>query len=105
MHFISAKIVRFVDDSQPGWVECEFTDSEGRIHTLRDKVPTFTSEMLDAESKYPIPGEIPCEVMKRFLDGIGGELVRVTTERPCYMESLDGLSEFTVLLNLITERV
>jgi hypothetical protein len=52
MHFITAQIVRFVDSRQPGWVECEFVDVEDRRHTLKDKVPIFTVEMLDAESNY-----------------------------------------------------
>jgi hypothetical protein len=36
-------IVRFVDQHFPGWVECEFIDAEGRRHTVRDKVPVFTT--------------------------------------------------------------
>lgn len=46
-------IIRFVDDTQPGVVACEFEDAEGRRHTVIDKVPIFTCEPLDAESIYP----------------------------------------------------
>ncbi len=69
-------------------------DAEGRHHTLRDKVLLFTVELLDADSKYPTPGAGPCEVMGRFQDEKGQELVRVSTEKPCYIESAEGLSEF-----------
>jgi hypothetical protein len=103
MNFISAKIVRFVDSHQPGWVECEFADAEGRHHVLRDKVPIFTAEMLDADSVYPTTGKIPCEVLERFLDATGRELVRVSTEKPCDIDSAEGLSEFIVFPGLITE--
>jgi hypothetical protein len=58
MNFISAEIVRFVDSHQPGWVECEFADAEGRRHALRDKVPIFTVEMLDAASKFYCPARL-----------------------------------------------
>ncbi len=102
MHFISANIIRFVDSHQPGWVECEFSDADGRRHVLTDKVPIFTHEMLDADSEYPTPGKIPCEVLKRFQDGAGQHLVCVSTEKPCCIESAEGLSEFTVPASLLT---
>jgi hypothetical protein len=59
MRFISANIIRFVDDHNPGLVECEFYDADGHRHFLTDKVPIFTDKMLDADSNYPIPGQIP----------------------------------------------
>jgi hypothetical protein len=102
MHHVSVQIVRFVDDSFPGWVECEFADAEGRLHVLRDKVPIFTVEMLDADSEYPTTGKIPCEVLERFQDATGRELVRVSTEEPCGIDSAEGLSVI-VLPGLITE--
>jgi hypothetical protein len=105
MHFISASIVRFVDPHQPGWVEGEFSDAAGRRHTLTDKVPIFTAEMLDAESTYPVPGKIPCEVLERFDDEMAQELVRVTTAKPCNIESADGLSEFTIFASLVSEEL
>jgi hypothetical protein len=103
MNFISAEIVRFVDSHQPGWVECEFADAEGRLHVLRDKVPIFTVEMLDADSRYPTMGKIPCEVLETFKDATGRELVRVSTEKPCGIDSAEGLSEFIVFPALVTE--
>jgi hypothetical protein len=103
MKFISANIVRFVDGHQPGWVECEFADAEGRLHVLRDKVPMFTVEILDADSRYPTMGKIPCEVLETFKDATGRELVRVSTEKPCGIDSAEGLAEFIVSPGLITD--
>ncbi len=68
MKFISANIVRFVDDS-----------------------------------KYPTTGKIPCEVLETFKDATGRELVRVSTEKPCGIDSAEGLSQFIVSRGLITE--
>lgn len=97
MPALSVRIARFIDDSQPGWVECEFVDASGRRHTLRDKVPIFNTERLDADSAYPQAGVAGCDVLARWKDEHGRELVRVTTARPCDIASTEGLSEFVVL--------
>jgi hypothetical protein len=56
MHNVAVQIVRFVESGFPGWVECELVDAAGRRHILMDKVPIFTVEDLDADSKYTTPG-------------------------------------------------
>lgn len=60
---LAVQIIRFVDDSFPGWVECEFTDATGRVHTIVDRYPIFTQQMLDADSQYPQSGAAQCEVL------------------------------------------
>ena len=93
---LAVQVVRFVDERFPGWVACEFADADAHRHVLIDKVPIFTTELLDAASSYPQPGSVPCEVLARWQDTQGRELVRVTIARPVGMESTDGLSEFVV---------
>src|SRR5262249_13899900 len=93
---LCVQIVRFVDEHQPGWVECVFTDAEGRKHKFVDKVPIFSSDDLDERSVYPRAGGARCEVLTRWNDADGRELVRVTTARPDGVESTEGLSEFVV---------
>src|SRR5258708_9263776 len=102
MQSFSVQIVRFVDGGFPGWVECEFVDAEGSRHIFKDKVPMFTVEVLDAESKYPTLGDISCEVLERYQDGTGRKLRRVTTKHPFYIESTEGYSEVTVPASLLT---
>ena len=92
MHSLSLNIVRFVDDSQPGWVACEFTDADGVLHTLIDKIPIFTSDDIWTDSTYPHPGVAECEVLDSFQDQAGRELVRIDL-----IESTEGVSEFVVL--------
>ena len=58
-------IIRFVDEHQPGFAECEFTDANGTVHTLVDKVPIFSLEDLWNNSVYPQPGFARCEVLAR----------------------------------------
>jgi len=101
MDFISVQIIRFVDTHQPGWVECEFVDAEGRRHIIIDKVPVLSSNDLRADSEYPTLGSVPCEVLKRYQDGTGRDLVCVSTAS-IGIESKERLSEFTVLAGSVT---
>jgi hypothetical protein len=91
---LAVQIVRFVDDSFPGWVESQFSDAAGHVHTLVDKYPIFSRQMLDADSQYPQTGAVECEVLDRSQDARQGELVRIRT---LGIESAEGLSEFVVL--------
>jgi hypothetical protein len=94
---LSVQIVRFVDDSFPGWVACEFEDADGHRHTLIDKVPGFTEMMFDSTSIYPQDGYVACEVVERWSDTEGRDLVRINTEKPYGISSTQGLSEFVIL--------
>lgn len=91
---LAVQIVRFVDDSFPGWVESQFADAAGHDHTIVDKYPTFTAEVLDDQSGYPQSGNVQCDVLSRIQDAHRGELVRI---RFYGIESTEGLSEFVVL--------
>ena len=102
MHDIAVQIVRFVDESQPGWVECELVDADGRRHLFIDKVPIFTLDDLRADSKYPVPGIVRCEVLRKFKDEGGRELVHVRTVKQWGIESTEGLSEFILPASLVT---
>ena len=101
MKFLVVQIVRFVDDHQPGWVACEFIDAEGHSCTIVDKVPVLSSEDLDAGSAYPRPGRVGCEVVARWRDPDGRELLRISTSEPWGIESTQGVSEFVVLANQV----
>ena len=81
MQNVSVQIVRFVDSDFPGWVECELTYADGCRHIIRDKVPIFTAELLGVESRYPVAGGMPCEIVQRFNDMHGRELVRIYYHR------------------------
>ena len=102
MYILGIQIVRYVDTAFPGWVECELVDAEGRRHIIKDKVPMFTVEDLDADSRYPVEGGVPCEVLERYQDGEGQEMARISTTKPYDIESSEGLTEFIVPANRIT---
>jgi hypothetical protein len=58
MQNVSVQIIRFLDSSFPGWAECELIDADGKPHVIRDKIPIFTAETLDAKSLYPAAGSM-----------------------------------------------
>ncbi|HKF03660.1 MAG TPA: hypothetical protein VKB49_15180 [Candidatus Sulfotelmatobacter sp.] len=102
MTFLSVQIVRLVDDSFPGWVDCEFTDARARHHTITEKYAVLTHKMLDADSEYPTRGSMPCEVLHRYQNENGRACVRITTDKPLSIESNEGVSEFEVPEELVS---
>jgi len=94
---LKLQILRYVDDRFPGWVECEFIDAERHRHSLVEKVPLVSDELLEPEDTYPKSGTIRCEILEQWDDPNGRELVRVTIERPDSVETTEGVSEFVVL--------
>ena len=95
---LAVQNVRFVEEYQPPIVAAEFLDADGRRHTFVEKVAIFTVDWPRADSKYPQPGVIRCEIVARSQDAQGRNLVCVTTERIDGVESAkEGLSEFVVM--------
>ena len=88
---VSVEIVRYVDDSQPGWVEARLRDASGREGAFVEKAPVLTEAPLSAGSSYPQPGVIACEVVGSWLDESGWEVRAISTSSPgCRFESYRG---------------
>jgi hypothetical protein len=92
MTAVKVEIVRFVDEHQPGFVEVALVDAAGRLHTFIEKAPVVTEENLWSDSKYPCSGVIPC----RVIGDAGHERVRISTDQPCGVESVEGEIHFVV---------
>lgn len=100
---VKVKIVRYIsDDPQPGIVECELEDVHGQRWSIVEKTAIVSTAHLNAHSPYPQQGFIGCEIVQRRGDA-EREIVRITTERPCMVESTDGSTEFDVLPNALVE--
>jgi len=92
---IRVEITRFVDASQPGFVECRLVDASGHEHLFTEKVPVVTLEYLDANSSYPRQGVVACCVLeKKRVDN--REVLRVNIEEPWGVESTTGKVEFDI---------
>jgi hypothetical protein len=97
MTLIRLPIVRWVNDHNPGIVECHLTDASGHIWSIIDKLPIFTeTNDLDANSSYPQPGVLACEVVETKIDQAKRTVLIVDTSRPWGVESVEGKSCFEV---------
>lgn len=95
-------IIRYVDATQPGVVECRLIDAWGSLHTFIDKVPIFTIADLRETSVYPQRGVIACAALKRWQDPQGREIVTIDTKIPSRVESSTGRTQFDVLSSELT---
>lgn len=95
MRGVAIEICRYVDDSQPGWVECCLTDASGREWRFVERVPIVTTEDLHARSCYPRPGIIACEMVERRWEQ-GREVVTIDTNLPWHVEATTGETRFDV---------
>jgi hypothetical protein len=86
MFVVKAKVTKFIDESNPGFVECQFVGVNGLIQIFNDKVPIFTTKMLDKNSNYPVDGIVGCEIIET--KNINGKnIVKINTELPWGIES------------------
>lgn len=103
MKAIKSKIISFISNDQPGFVECKFVDAWNKEHTIHDKVPVVTEKYLDEKSEYPQDGVVGCEIIKQWKDQDGRTIFTVTTQKPWHIDTLEGLSEFDVLEEQLVE--
>jgi hypothetical protein len=96
MPSLAVEIVRFVDEHQPGSVECKLVDVNNEVHLFMEKAPIVSTEDLWSASAYPRAGPIRCEVLASWNEG-NACLVKVTTENPLAIESTTGQTKFVVL--------
>lgn len=102
---VRVTISKFVDEIQPGWVECLLVDVSGQAWKFRVKVPVVSTESLWSDSQYPKPGLIPCSVLRRNADRAGRQIVTIDTSTPYLIESTDGVAVFDVFEEQLEETV
>lgn len=100
---IRIKIISFISNNQPGFVECNFLDAYNREHIIHEKIPIVTDMLLDADTEYPQDGFVACDIIKRWMDNTGRKLITVTTERPWGVRTITSLTEFDLEEDQLTE--
>lgn len=96
MNGVHATALRWIsDEPQPGWVEVEFVDADGRRWLVHDKPPIFAEPPNGflLTSSYPMPTLIPCDVVSRQPSPDGRDLVTVVLRDT---EATTGESRFEV---------
>ena len=99
---VSVEIVRYVNDSQPGWVEARLRDASSLEWFFVEKVPILTEAPLSAETHYPVPGMIACEVTRSWRNENGREIYDIDTASPDGVEAEGGVSRFNVFAEQVT---
>lgn len=94
--FLSIQIDRFVDDHQPGFVECSLVDAHGTKHLFLAKVPVVTAENLASDSAYPKQGVIACQIESESKNPTGQTLLQINTKLPWHVEFTSGETRFIV---------
>lgn len=82
MIFVKVSIERFISDNQPGWVELKLIDAWGREWIFYEKVPVISLEKIEENSNYPQQGKIACQIIKRWKDLNGCEIISIDTNKP-----------------------
>jgi GNAT superfamily N-acetyltransferase len=98
------EVVRYVDDSFPGFVECRLVDAAGVTWTFIEKVPVITLVGLDAESRYPQLIAVACNVVDQRRQCDGTVILAVDTASPDGLASTSGEHRFEVFAEQIQER-
>jgi hypothetical protein len=99
---IEVSIMRWVDDHNPGWVECQLTDAFGMNWHFVDKLPIFSADSsFDSTSQYPQPGILACEILGGKVDSLGRNISLIDTSEPWSVESVDGTTRFWVFHDLL----
>ena len=100
--YFDAQIVRWVDDHQPGFVECRFIDSVGVEWAIVEKLPIVTLVELRSTSSFPQPAIIACEVISSGEDGSDRDIADVSTQKPWGIEATDGTTKFQIFVDHTT---
>ena len=101
MNTVPVQIVRFVLEHQPNIVGCILTDAYGRQWEIEDKVAIFTEAYMDAESIYPQPGIVACEIVREWTDPDGSRRCIIDTRQPRGVEAKDGETQFEMFADEI----
>ena len=90
---VKIKIIKYVDDSQPGWVRCVLTDAFGKEWFFTEKVPIVTLVYLDEKSSYPQEGIINCMIVS---ENNKDNCIDIDTSKPYGVCSEENNTNFTI---------
>jgi hypothetical protein len=94
---IKVTITKYIsDDPQSGIVEAKFTDAWDNEHILVEKTAILSSESLNQGSQYPRDEFVECEVIEKWTDEKGRRLAKIDLNKPCGIETVNGLTTIDV---------
>lgn len=88
-------VLRYIsNDPPPGIVEFQLEDANGHRWLFLDKTAIVSGPR--ADTTYPQPGIVAGETVPHGRGTAKCEVIRISTERPCFVQSVDGSTEFDV---------
>ncbi len=93
---IPLHIAGFIDDHAPDYLACVLRDAHGIEHKFILTTRAASREDLTADSTYPQPGTLACQIEFEWEDDAGIALARVSTRKPWAAASIEGMSSFVV---------
>jgi hypothetical protein len=94
---LKVSILNYIESSSyPAWVRCSFSDVNGNVHYITEKLPVITELDINEESDYPIIGNVRCQVVSAV-----DEIVKIDTSNPFSIEDENGESIFEVFANQV----
>ncbi len=100
---LKVKITEFADNSQPGFVNCTFTDAFGKEYKIFEKVPVITDEYLDENSAYPRNGIVSCIILDQNPDKTNTDIVKINIAEPLHISTVNDEAIFFVSKNQLTD--
>lgn len=90
MGFLRVKVTAYISNDVPGFVRCEFTDIDGGLHIIEEKVPVLSDQEWDENTAYPfwtlVPGQILDSRVEISITKTGKEIkrkiVKISLEKP-----------------------
>ncbi|MGJ1271011.1 hypothetical protein [Sphingobacterium siyangense] len=89
MEFLRIKVTDYISNYFPSFVRCEFTDIDGSLHIIEDKVPVVTDQFWDENTTYQRWALIPGKILERrteiFITKTGKEkkikIIKISLEK------------------------
>ena len=71
----------FTGKAKSGLVKCELIDCKGKKWSFQSKPAMFTKKEINAETKFPQIGMLPCKIEAKRLDNKGKLVLLINTAR------------------------
>jgi hypothetical protein len=106
MAYLAVTVIEYVDNSQPGWVRAIFKDINGKEWSIVDKTVYLEGyESLDADTIYPQPDWIDCQIISERFDSVKGRIFTIDISIAFALETEDGQTRFEVFSDQIKEEL
>jgi len=92
---VKITMLEFIDEAKSGLVKCELIDCKEKKWSFQGKPAMFTKEEINAETKFPQTGLLPCKIETKRLDSKGKLILLINSAR-WKVDTIEGGGYFEV---------